>query len=242
VAKPWVILDTVETDEGPLELRQRGTRDFLITIGPQVLMNSLNNNSEVILGELGCRQLSDRPAPRVLVGGLGMGCTLRAVLDCLPPSAEVVVAELNPVVVGWCQGPLAALTDGAVNDPRVRVELGNVAALVSRLGKEDAERFDAVVFDLYRGPHPKTDRVKDPLYGSRAIAKVRAILKPQGRFVIWGENYDAGFEQRLNSGGFAAKAQRTGRGGYRHVVFVADCDKVAAKGKREAGNARKGSP
>ena len=229
MAKPWVVLDRVETDEGPLELRQRGERDFLITIGTQVLMNSLNNNSEVILGQLGCEKLADHPAPRVLVGGLGMGCTLRAVLDCLPPTAEVVVAELNPVVVRWCQGSLAPLTSGAVNDPRVRVELGDVAALVKRLGKTAPTTFDAVIFDLYRGPHPKTDSVKDPLYGSRAIANVRAILKPGGRFVIWGENYDAGFEQRLNSGGFAARTQRTGRGGYRHVVFIADCREGQAR-------------
>lgn len=222
MAKPWVVLDRVETDEGPLELRQRDARDFLITIGPQVLMNSLNNNSEKILGELGCQKLTEHPAPRILVGGLGMGCTLRAVLDSLPPTAEVVVAELNPVVVRWCQGPLASLTAGAVNDPRVRVELGDVASLVRRLGKDSAEKFDAVIFDLYRGPHPKTDSVKDPLYGSRAIANVRAILNPQARFVIWGENYDAGFEQRLNAGGFSACSQKTGRGGYRHVIFVAD--------------------
>ncbi len=241
MAKPWTTLDKVDTVEGPLELRKRGERDFLITIGTQVLMNSLNNNSEVILGQLGCEKLADHPAPRVLVGGLGMGCTLRAVLDCLPPTAEVVVAELNPVVLRWCRGPLAPLTSGAVNDSRVRVELGDVAALVRRLGKEPAEKFDAVVFDLYRGPHPKTDSVKDPLYGSRAISNVRAILEPKGRFVIWGENYDSGFEQRLKSGGFAARSQRTGRGGYRHVVFVADGEKVQVLAPRRPDSLQKRS-
>ncbi len=218
MAKPWTTLDSVSTAEGALELRQRGERDFLITIGKQVLMNSLNNRSEIVLGQLGCRHLQNHSAPRVLVGGLGMGCTLRAVLDCLPIDAEVVVAELNPVVVGWCRGPLAALNDAAVNDPRVRVEIGDVAELVR---KSSADRFDAVVYDLYRGPHPKTDRIKDPLYGSRAIAAVKRILKPAGLFTIWGENYDADFEQRLNVGGFKARSQRSGRGGYRHVIFIA---------------------
>ncbi len=219
MAQPWITLDTVTTDEGVLELRQRGRQDFLITVGGLVLMNSLNNRSEIVLGQIACQHLKDHPAPKVLVGGLGMGCTLRAVLDCLPATAQVIVAELNPVVVDWCQGPLADLTDGVVKDPRVRIELGDVADLVRCKLKN--EKFDAVVFDLYKGPHPKTDKLNDPLYGSRAIKNVAAILKPQGLFTIWGENYDAGFENRLNAGGFKARSQRSGKGGYRHVIFIA---------------------
>ncbi|ALC18183.1 spermidine synthase [Desulfuromonas soudanensis] len=222
MAQPWKIIESVPTDEGILELRQRGARDFLITVDSLVLMNSMANRSEIVLGELGCRHLANHPAPRVLVGGLGMGCTLRAVLDSLPPSAEVVVAELNPVVVAWCRGPLAPLTDGAVDDPRVTVEIGDVAALVRRTADDSSlPRFDAVVFDLYKGPHFRTDRRDDPLYGSRAIARVRAALKPGGVFTIWGENYDEGFDKRLQDAGFSTSSQRPGRGGYRHVVFVA---------------------
>ena len=222
MAQPWKIIESVPTDEGILELRQRGARDFLITVDSLVLMNSMANRSEIVLGELGCRHLADHPAPRVLVGGLGMGYTLRAVLDCLPSTAEVVVAELNPVVVAWCRGPLAPLTDGAVADPRVTVEIGDVAALVRRTACDSSRpRFDAVVFDLYKGPHFRTDKRDDPLYGSRAIARVRAALKPGGVFTIWGENYDEGFDKRLQDAGFSTSSQRPGRGGYRHVVFVA---------------------
>lgn len=222
MAQPWKIIESVPTDEGILELRQRGARDFLITVDSLVLMNSMANRSEIVLGELGCRHLANHPAPRVLVGGLGMGCTLRAVLDSLPAAAEVVVAELNPVVVAWCRGPLAPLTDGAVEDPRVTVEIGDVAALVSRYADDPSRpRFDAVVFDLYKGPHFRTDKRDDPLYGSRAIARVRAALKPGGVFTIWGENYDEGFDKRLKDAGFFTSSQRPGRGGYRHVVFVA---------------------
>lgn len=222
MAQPWKTIDSIATDEGLLELRQRGAKDFLITVGGLVLMNSLSNRSEVVLGQLGCKHLQNHPAPRVLVGGLGMGCTLRAVLDCLPATAEVVVAELNPVVVDWCHGPLAALTDAAVDDPRVRIEIGDVADLVRRCAKAGSgERFDAVVFDLYKGPHFRTDKLNDPLYGSRAIARVHNILRPGGRFTIWGENFDEGFDQRLRSAGFATSHQRPGRGGYRHVVFEA---------------------
>lgn len=223
MAQPWKTIETIETDEGPLELRQRGSKDFLITVGTQVLMNSLSNRSEIVLGQLGCQHLKHSSAPRVLVGGLGMGYTLKAVLDCLPDTAEVVVAELNPVVVDWCKGPLALLTDDAVSDPRVRVEICDVADLVKRTAHDKkGERFDSVVFDLYRGPHFRTDKVKDPLYGSRAIANVYALLKPKGLFTIWGENYDEGFDKRLKDAGFNTSSQRPGRGGYRHVVFVAE--------------------
>jgi spermidine synthase len=151
-----------------------------------------------------------------------MGYTLKAVLDCLPATAQVVVAELNPKVVDWCRGPLALLTDNAVNDPRVTVEIGDVADLVRRTATDsNSAKFDAVVFDLYKGPHHKTNKVKDPLYGSRAIARVFTALKPGGLFTIWGENFDEGFDRRLTAAGFKTSSERPGRGGYRHVVFVA---------------------
>ena len=221
MAKPWKTLESVETDEGLLELRQRDERDFLITVGGLVLMNSMANRSEVVLGQLGCKGLKEHPSPRVLVGGLGMGCTLRAVLDSLPLTAEVVVAELNPVVLEWCKGPLAALTDSAAADPRVSFATGDVAKLVRQHARQDGPRFDAVIYDLYKGPHHHTDKVKDPFYGSRAIADVRKILNPGGAFTVWGENYDAGFVGRLRAAGFIVSHERPGRGGYRHAVFVA---------------------
>ncbi|WP_432823514.1 spermidine synthase [Trichloromonas sp.] len=221
MAKPWKTIESIPTDEGVLELRQRDERDFLITVGGLVLMNSLANRSEVVLGQLGCKHLRSHPAPRVLVGGLGMGFTLKAVLDSLPETAQVVVAELNPVVLKWCQGPLAALTDNAVNDPRVSVEITDVADRVRRTAKESAVgRFDAIVFDLYKGPHYRTDSRNDPLYGSRAIDFAKEALNNKGVFAIWGENYDEGFVKRLRSAGFEVSSQRPGRGGLRHVVFV----------------------
>jgi spermidine synthase len=222
MAQPWKIIDRAATDEGILELRQRGERDFLIMIGNQVLMNSLANRSEVVLGQAGCRDVRDRQHPRVLVGGLGMGCTLRGVLDTLPAAAGVVVAELNPVVVAWCRGPLSDLTEGAVADPRVTVEIGDVADLIRRSAETGGEsRFDAIVLDLYRGPHAKTHPVDDPLYGSRAVANMRAALKPGGVAAIWGEQYDQGFDRRLQQAGFAVTTTRPGRGGLRHAVFLA---------------------
>lgn len=229
MALPWEVLDRFETeDEGTLELRKRGQGDFLITVGSQVLMNSKAQRSEMALGVLGCRKLKTHPQPRVLVGGLGMAITLRAVLDELPKTAEVVVAELNPRIKEWCLGPLAELTEGATGDPRVRVEIGDVAELIKQT---PAESFDAIIFDLYRGPHPKTDRRDDPLYGSRAIERSRKALKKDGVFAIWGENPDANFEKRLLSAGFAVRCERPGKGGYRHAVWVAE-KKTAVKSQR----------
>ena len=218
MALPWKIIDSVSTeDEGTLQLRQRGAKDFLITIGTQVLMNSAAHRSEVALGQLACAPLRHHPRPRVLVGGLGMGYTLRSVLDQLPASAQVVVAELNPIVVQWCQGPLAVLTNSVVNDPRVTVEIGDVAALI----KISEAGFDAIVLDLYRGPHFYADAENDPLYGNKAIQAARQALKAGGILAVWGENYDERFEQRLHKAGFAVTVQRPGKGGLRHAVFVA---------------------
>jgi len=232
MAHPWKTIESIATDEGVLELRQRSERDFIITIGSQVLMNSLANRSEVVLGELGCAQLKGSGSPRVLVGGLGMGFTLKAVLDTLPPAAQVVVAELNPTVHEWCRGPLAALTENAVDDPRVTVEIGDVAHLIRQSAVNGGEsRFDAIILDLYRGPHAKTHHSDDPLYGSRAIENMRAALKPCGAVAVWGENYDERFDKRLRSAGFTVTTDRPGRGGLRHVVFLAHLKQSKKTGK-----------
>ena len=222
MAKPWKIIDSIMTKEGILELRQRGAGDFLIMIGSQVLMNSLSNRSEIVLGQLACSHLKLQDNVRVLVGGLGMGFTLKAVLDNLPNTAEVVVAELNPVIHSWCQSHLADLTGNVCSDPRVVVEISDVAQVIRRSAVNGGmERYDAIVLDLYRGPHARTDQVNDPLYGSRAIENARAALKPGGMLAVWGECYDEGFEKRLKNAGFLVTTERPGRGGLRHVVFLA---------------------
>jgi spermidine synthase len=222
MAIPWKTVASIDTAEGILELRQRGERDFLITVGGLVLMNSLAHRSEVALGRLACRHLQQQPSPRVLVGGLGMGYTLRAVLDTLPADGRVTVAELNPVVLEWCRGPLSLLTAGAACDPRVSVEITDVAELIRRSAIASGEEgFDAIVLDLYKGPHARTHQRNDPLYGTLAIERMRVALKPGGVLAVWGENYDEAFAKRLQVAGFAVTSERPGRGGLRHVVFVA---------------------
>jgi spermidine synthase len=221
MAQPWQTVDKVDTADGVLELRRRGERDFLILINNRVLMNSSANRSEQALGELACKALPIRTRPKALIGGLGMGLTLKAALDFLSHDAKVVVAELNPVIVTWCRGPLAGLTNFVVNDPRVTVEINDVADVIAETAQADAEKFDAIIIDLYEGPHAKTDAIGDPFYGLGALKKTAAALSAGGVFAVWGEAPDAGFEKRLAVAGFSFDRQRPGRGGMRHVVYVA---------------------
>ncbi len=217
MAKPWRLVDSVETDEGLLELRQRGERDLLITIDNRVLMNSVANLSEIVLSELACESLQNRRNPRVLVSGLGMGFTLKAALDNLPNAAEVVVAELNPIVVKWCRGPIAHLTDGAIDDSRVEVVVGDVAGVIRDAAESPAKRFDAIILDLYEGPYEA-----DYLFGAKALQRASSALQPGGVLAVWSEDPDKAFEKRLQKAKFRVNRQRSGRGGRRHVVYIAN--------------------
>ncbi len=217
MTRPWTVLATAPTPDGTLALRSRSERDVLITLDGRVLMNAMAHRSEEALGALACEGLKSREHPRVLVGGLGMAFTLRAVLDALPASAEVVVVELNPVMVEWCRGPLVALTLGAVDDPRVEVVIGDVAEAL-----RDAPRgqYDAIVIDLFVGPDARTRR-DDRLYGDRAAARAFSALRGGGTLAVWGEAYHPSFAQRLGGHGFEVRHERPGRGGMRHVVYIA---------------------
>jgi spermidine synthase len=222
MAQAWRIIDRTETDEGLLDLRQRGQKDFLITIAGRILMNSSANRSEIVLAQLACAPLQQVPQPRVLVGGLGMGFTLKAALDSLPAAAAVMVAELNPIMVSWCRGPLAPLTGGAVDDPRVEVVLADVAEVIANAAAKGKEqRFDAIILDLYEGPYEGDQGRGDYLYGKKALELSRAALRPGGVFAVWSEDPDQAFEKRLRSAGFSVHRQRPGRGGRRHVVYIA---------------------
>ena len=222
MARPWRIVDSVDTDEGLLDLRQRGKTDFLITIDRRVLMNSSANMSEIVLAELACESLKNKKNPRVLVGGLGMGFTLKAALDNLPADAAVLVAELNPIMVKWCRGPIAHLTGAAVDDPRVKVVIDDVAAVIRNTAmKGKGHRFDAIILDLYEGPHGGAPGRGEYLYGDRAIELCSAALKAEGIFAVWSEDPDKAFEKRLKAAGFSVNRQRPGRGGRRHVVYIA---------------------
>ncbi len=213
----WRTLASAPTDEGLLELRQRGEAQFLIVIDGRVLMTSLARRSEEALALLACARLNQR-APRVLVGGLGMGYTLRAALDALPPAARVVVVELNQSVIDWCRGPLAALSGAALDDSRVSVELDDVSGVVAAAPPGG---YHAILLDLYEGPHAATQRPNDPFYGASALARTHAALAKGGVFAVWSEEPDAAFARRLVAAGFSVDTKRAGRGGRSHVVYLA---------------------
>ena len=222
MSKPWQVIESVDIDEGLLELRQRGEADFLITIAGRVLMNSSANRSEILLSELACTAMGNRKSPAVLMGGLGMGYTLKAALDNLPADARVVAAELNPVIVKWCRGHIADLTGGAVDDARVTVEIADVASVIRKAAMEGGNsRFDAIILDLYEGPFEAAKERGDHLYGDAALERSSLALKPGGVFAVWSEDPDRAFERRLNSAGFSLDRKRPRRGGPRHVVYIA---------------------
>ncbi|GBE06669.1 MAG TPA: spermidine synthase [Nitrospirae bacterium] len=221
MAKPWITIGRENTADGLLELRQRNGSDFLMTIDGRVLMNSHANRSEVLLAKLACNSMNNKKDPKVLIGGLGMGCTLKSALDELPGNARVVVAELNPIVVKWCRGPMTALTCGAVNDPRVTIEIANVASLIRNGAMEGGDnRFDAIIIDLYEGPFEAAKERGDYLYGNTALKMSGSALRPGGVFAVWSEDPDRSFERRLVHAGFSFKRHRPGRGN-RHVVYIA---------------------
>ncbi len=219
--QPWKNLDEAQTADGKLVLRQRGERDFLLTIEGRVLMSSMLHRSEDALAKLAFERIAERAKPRVLTAGLGLGFTLRALLDVLGRTAQVEVAELHEPVVRWNQGPLAAINGSAVSDARVRVTIDDVMAVVRAAATKRTPRFDAIVLDLMEGPGRGRANAIGHLYGTRALADVRAALTPDGVYAVWGEDEDPGFVEQLQRSGFDARRVRVGSGGPKHVVYIA---------------------
>lgn len=212
---PFTLVDSVETREGLLELRRRRD-DFLVTIAGRVLMTSALHRTEDAVATMAIERLGARPAPRILIGGLGLGFTLRAALDALPPGAEVEVAELTGRVVEWCRGEVAPAIGHALDDRRVKVSICDLMDAVRR-----ARALDAVIIDLYEGPKPLPKGTPDPLYGNAAVADVYRALSPGGVYAVWSEEPYPPFEDRLRRQGFAVERVRVGRGGPRHALYLA---------------------
>ena len=216
----WLTIDDEEVNEGTLLLMQRGEYEFAIAWDHITLMTSESNLSELELGRVPCKYLENRMNPRVLLAGLGMGFTLRAALDELPAGARVEVAELNPVIEYWCRGPLAVLTDHAVDDSRVEIHIGDVAEKI-RLAAGGEEGYDAIILDLYQGTFDANDDPDHPHYGRAALERTRRAIAPGGIFAVWTEEADSGFERRLLSVGFELETVRPELEGPQHLVYLA---------------------
>lgn len=219
---PWVQLDKAAVPGGDEDLRlmQRGT-EFAIMLGRTELMNSRRGGSEEALATLACERLDGRARPSLLIGGLGMGFTLRAALAALGPGARIVVAELVPAVVAWARGPLAPVFGSCLADVRARVEERDVADLI----ESASSVYDAILLDVDNGPDWLTHKGNERLYDPRGLSAARRALRPGGVLAVWSSGPDRRFAQRLRKAGFDVEEigvrERGAAGGARHVIWIA---------------------
>ncbi|MDP3493845.1 MAG: MnmC family methyltransferase [Hyphomonadaceae bacterium] len=219
--KPRELISTAKVPGG-VELRLiRHDDDYVIMLDANELMNSRLGGSEEALAVMTCERLRKGADPHLLIGGYGMGFTLRAALAVLGPAAKVTVAELVPEIIDWARGPMAKLTAGCLDDPRVHLLPGDVAAAINSVTK----RYDAILLDVDNGPSGLTRAANDGLYSMRGLAAAKAALKPGGILAIWSAAPDAAFTRRLQKAGFTVdevtvRARSNGKGP-RHVIWFA---------------------
>lgn len=220
--KPLILLGTAKNEEDGSELRlYQHDKDFSIKAGNAELMNSRMHGSEEALAELACEPLKGLSNPKILIGGLGMGFTLRAALNLLPEKAQVVVAELFPEVVKWNQGVLAPLAGNPLADSRVTLVEGEVERHI-RNSKRD---YHAILLDVDNGPQRLFRKGNDRLYNLKGLYAAYAALKPLGVLAVWSSGPDVDFTRRLEEVGFDVEEVRVRArsgpkaGGY-HLVWV----------------------
>ncbi|MBY3297927.1 hypothetical protein HFN88_30085 [Rhizobium laguerreae] len=219
---PWIQLDsaTIPGENGELRLKQRGS-EFSIMLGANELMNSRLSGSEEALATLSWDRIKSQPKPRMLIGGLGMGFTLRAALAILPKDAGVTVAELVPAVIAWARGPMAKVFKGCLDDPRVGIHQGDVGEAI-RAGNA---AYDAILLDVDNGPDGLTRKSNDRLYDFAGLRAARDALRPGGVLAVWSSGPDPNFTRRLKDSGFSVDAINTRangkRGGARHIIWLA---------------------
>ncbi|PAX08171.1 spermidine synthase [Sphingomonas lenta] len=218
---PRELLGTARVPGGEeLRLFRRGA-DHMIVLDRNELMNSRMSGSEEALATMTCARLRGRAAPRLLIGGYGMGFTLRAALAVLGPKARVIVAELVPEIVEWARGPMAALTAGCLDDPRVALEMADVADVIAAA----PGAYDAILLDVDNGPDGLVRADNDRLYSPAGLAAAWRALTPGGVLAVWSAAPDSAFTKRLARAGFAVEEEAVrarGNGkGPRHVIWFA---------------------
>lgn len=216
---PWLHLDTATMPGGggDLKLMQRG-QEFSIMAGPIELMNSRLSGSEEALASLCAGRVGARSKARVLVGGLGMGFTLRAALRDFGADAQIVVAELVPEVVAWARGPVRAVHGDSLDEARVTVRVGDVAEAIAQ------GPWDAILLDVDNGPEGLTRRANDDLYGDAGLRAAKQALAPGGVFAVWSSGPHKAFSQRIRRCGLKVEEvtvrANKGRSGARHVIWL----------------------
>ncbi|MBT0667994.1 spermidine synthase [Novosphingobium profundi] len=201
-----ILLGVAHVPEGvEMRLIQHG-EDFTILLEDTELMSTEANASEEALAVMTCDQLFGRPAVQMLIGGYGMGFTLRAALGVLPADAGVLVAEIVPEIIAWARGPMAKLTDGCLDDPRVMLVEDDVAVLIDAA----REGYDAILLDVDNGPEGLTRWQNDRLYSPDGLARALRALRPGGILSVWSSWSDPAFTARLEEAGFIVSARTVG--------------------------------
>lgn len=238
---PWLTLDRAAVPGGgELTLVRRGD-EFAIRMNGAELMASRAHSSEEKMAVLAAEELSGKvPRPRVFIGGLGLGYTLRATLDAFGPGVDVVVAELVPQVVTWVKGPLAHLAGDTLKDKRVTVVTDDAVEVMRR----SKGRFDALLVDIDNAPTTLVRAKNAQLYSERGVDIAKNALAPNGVLVVWSGGPDARFLSRMKAAGFATREERVsehGRGGRAYTLFVGKLnppkkkhDEKIAPSKRDA--------
>jgi spermidine synthase len=229
---PWTLIDTADVPDGGGELRlMRRGAEFSIMTGSTELMNSRLSGSEQALATLVCARLKDRPRAHLLIGGFGMGFTLRAALETLGPDARVTVAELVPAVVAWARGPMAHLSGDCLKDPRLTIREGDVGDLIDSA----QAAYDAILLDVDNGPDGLSRKANDRLYDQAGLAGARRALRSGGILAVWSSAPDTGFTQRLRKTGYAVEEVRvratSGGRGARHIIWLATSPAIALGAK-----------
>jgi len=219
---PWLQIDTARVPGADVELRlMRRGADFSMMLGPNELMNSRLSGSEEALATLACRRIEAVKRPNLLIGGLGMGFTLRAALAVLGTDARITVAELVPAVIAWARGPMANIFADSLDDPRASILNADVIEVI----RSHPSAFDAILLDVDNGPEGLIRKANDALYDLKGLKAIRRALRPGGVLAVWSSGPNPLFSKRLRDASFdvnevvvRATAKRSGA---RHVIWFA---------------------
>ena len=219
---PWSEIDTARVPGADVELRlmRRGT-DFSMMLGQNELMSSRLSGSEEALATLSCRRIAAVKRPHLLIGGLGMGFTLRAALAVLGTDARITVAELVPAVIAWARGPLAEIFGDSLSDVRASIQAADVIEVI----RAHPSAFDAILLDVDNGPEGLVRKANDALYNPKGLKAIHRALRKSGVLAVWSSGPNASFSKRLRDAGFGvdevAVRATTKRSGARHVIWFA---------------------
>ncbi|HTE92990.1 MAG TPA: spermidine synthase [Bradyrhizobium sp.] len=219
---PWLQLDTARVPGADVQLRlmQRGA-EFSMMLGQNELMSSRLSGSEEALATLACRRIEAVKSPHLLIGGLGMGFTLRAALAVLGSDARIMVAELVPAVIAWARGPMADIFGDSLDDPRASIREADVVDVI----RSHDSAFDAILLDVDNGPEGLIRKANDALYDLKGLKAIRGALRPGGVLAVWSSGPNPLFSKRLRAAGFdvneVAVRATTKRSGSRHVIWFA---------------------